>query len=129
MKNTSRQTFPDYSKFVGIPYEDMNCWDLAVAFYREIMGIELSNIYTGPTPSREATRGHIHANVHDFHKVDAPEFGDIIILKIHGIESHISIFVGRNKMLHTLEKTGSVVDSMIRWEKIIVGYYRTKRTS
>lgn len=117
----------EFFSLIGIPYDVKNCWDIAVDFYLKILNINLSNIYSGDTPPREVTKELIYTNIGGFERVSVPEFGDIIILKMFGIESHIAIYVGEGKMLHTSQKTGSVIDFISRWERVIVGYYRVKK--
>ena len=107
----------------------MNCWDLAVVFYKNIFGIDMRSIYDGPTPEREMSKKIIYTNIGEFYKADSPEFGDIILLKIRGIESHIAIYLENDRMLHTSKATGSVIDFVSRWQKVIVGFYRVKRTA
>lgn len=116
----------DYFKLVGIPYSEKNCWDIAVDFYKIVYNISLSNFYSGPTPDREVTKGLIYSNVGGFEKVNKPEFGDIIILKIYGIESHIGIYVGDGRMLHSTKGSNCCIDRVTRWDKVISGYYRLK---
>ncbi len=112
------------SRFVGIPYEKKNCWDLTVDFYSEILGIDLFHIYSGHTPSRPDTKNLIFSNMGEFHPVLSPEFGDVIILKIFGVESHIAVYLGEGKMLHTSKRLGSVIERTDKWKKMIVGYFR-----
>ncbi len=113
--------------FVGIPYETMNCWDIAVKFYDEILGIKLYHIYSGPTPNRDDTRNLIYSNKGEFEKVDIPQFGDIVLIKILGIESHIAVYVGEDKILHTSKSQGSVIDRLSRFSKRVTGVYRIKQ--
>lgn len=127
MRNILQQTFPDYSNLVGVPYSDMNCWDIAVAFYKNVFNIDMRSIYDGPTPERSISKNIIYTNLGEFDKVESPEFGDIILLKILGIESHIAIYLGNDRMLHSSKSTGSVIDFVSRWKKVIVGFYRVKR--
>ena len=104
----------------------MNCWDLSVKFYSSVLGVSLEGIYSGDTPSRSETRDLIYSNVGKFSKVTDPFFGDIILLKLYGIESHIAVYLGGGKMLHTSKLTGSVVERVEKWEHLIVGYFRIK---
>lgn len=112
-------------KLVGVPYETMNCWDLAKIFYRDAFGIELKHYYEDPD-NRLATQNLIYTNKSEFLKVDTPSYGDIVIMKVKGIESHIGIYIGEGLMLHTTKATGSVIDRTERWVKTIVGYYRPR---
>jgi len=118
----------DYSKFIGIPYEKKNCWDLVVSFYQEMLSIPLYSYYQGPTPPEKIeTKNLIYSSMGDFEKISDPKFGDIIIVKLYGIESHIAVYLGDGKMLHTTRGAGSIIDRVARWEKMIVGFYRIKK--
>lgn len=108
---------------VGVPYETMNCWDLARLFYKKTYGLELKHYYEDST-DRLTTQNLIYTNRSEFIKVDAPNYGDIILFKVRGIESHIGIFLGEGFFLHTTKATGSVIDRISRWDKVITGYYR-----
>lgn len=125
MKTTIQVTFPDYSKLVGIPYSSADCFQFAKKFYAEILGKELHHYYD-KTPENLADRQNlIFTNMGDFVKVDTPEFGDIVLIKVMGLESHIAIYVGDGKIIHSLKTVGqSVVESSFRWRRVITGYYR-----
>jgi hypothetical protein len=124
VRNILPQFSQGFSKFVGIPYEKKNCWDLAVDFYCEMLNIKLFHIYSGPTPSRADTSMLIQSNKGEFREVKDPHFGDLILIKVFGIESHIAVYLGGGKMLHTKKRVGSHLDNVDKWKNQIVGYYR-----
>jgi len=126
VKGTQQPTSQDYSSLIGIPYETKNCWDIAVELYEKVLGVNLKNYYSGPTPDRSTTKNLIWSNIGEFEKVSTPMFGYIILIKLHGVESHIAIYVGIGKMLHTTRGAGSVIDRVERWKSAIVGFYRIK---
>lgn len=132
MRNISLQTLEvfldrkDISHLIGTPYEEKNCWDIAREFYSIEFGLELKHFVSDPE-DRKATENLIYTNKSEFEKVtDTPRYGDIVLLRIRGIESHIGIYLGDGSFLHTLKQTGSVVDRIERWDKNITGYYRPK---
>lgn len=120
----------DFTTLIGIPYAQLNCWELAREFYKRMFGIELKHYYEGSdTPNRDETRNLIYTNVGDFvHVKDNSEakFGDLILIRLLGVESHIGIYIGEGRFLHTNMGSGSVLDRLARWEKSIVGFYRIK---
>jgi cell wall-associated NlpC family hydrolase len=110
---------------VGIPYEKADCWRLTQKYYREILGIELKHYFEGPTPEREAAGNLIYTNKGDFKKVEGGiEVGDILLMRIWGVECHVAVYVGEGKILHTMEGTGSNIDRFERWAKMVTGIYR-----
>lgn len=131
MKDTTPPIFRGYSKtdfsnLVGVPYSEKNCWDLARAFYSQVLGIELKHYSVDAPHDRTASQSLIYSNRGDFIQVTTPMFGDIITLKVRGIESHIAVYLGGGRMLHTDKHRGSYIDRVDRWSKTIVGYYRVK---
>jgi cell wall-associated NlpC family hydrolase len=42
-------------------------------------------------------------------RVEAPEAGDVCVLKVRGLPAHLGIYAGGGLMLHTLKGTGSVL--------------------
>lgn len=121
------RTSQDFSSFVGRTYEQANCWQLIREFYLSMFQVELKNYYDGPTPDRKDTQNLIYTNKGEFEKVEGqPEFGDIVLIKLHGIESHLAVYVGSDRLLHSVRTTGSVVEPVKKYEKLIVGFYRLK---
>ena len=129
MRSTPQQISQDYTSLVGIAYESMNCWDIAVKFYNDILGVSLHNIYSGVTPERSVTKNLIFSNKGDFEETKSPEFGDIIIIRLFGFESHIAIYLGDGLMLHSKMSTGSVIERTEKWAHLIVGYFRIGNTN
>lgn len=127
MKNTPPLHTQDFSEFIGIDYEKMDCWRLTQHFYLKMFGIELKSYYEHTPRDRSDRKALIYTNAGEFKKVEEPEFGDIVLIKILAIESHIAIYVGNGMMLHTTEKTGSCLEPVARWKRQIVGYFRTEK--
>jgi cell wall-associated NlpC family hydrolase len=65
----------------------------------------------------------------DFKKIDEKEiqFGDIILIKIFGVDSHIGVYLGEDRMLHTTLHSGCVIERVLRWKHLISGYYRVEK--
>lgn len=116
----------NYSSLVGIPYEEKNCWDLARDFYKLVFNVELKHYFEEVPSNKKDIQSLIFSNCGDFSKVDIPEFGDLIIFSIHGIESHIGIYIDSSLFFHSSKTTGSVHDRMDRWKNLVVGFYRHK---
>lgn len=115
---------------IGIPYEKKDCWALAREFYQSELGVELKHYFDGPPPDRKDVEALIYSNRGDFVKVEdgTLEYGDLILLKIFGVECHISVYIGKGQMLHTTRGSGSVIDRLSRWGKMISGVYRLPET-
>ena len=117
------------AKYVGRGYEDYNCFDLAREFYKDYFGLELKNYYEGATPDRESTTALIKTNKGDFIKVDDPQFGDLVLIRLFGLECHIGVYIEGNKFLHSARGIGSLMDRTERYSRHIAGYYRHREVS
>lgn len=122
-----RAIIQDYSRLIGIPYIQSDCWSITREFYRIVFNIDLKHYYDSPPNDLRVANNLIYSSLGDFEKTSFRGFGDIILIKIGGIESHIAVYLGGGKMLHTSKNTGSVIENTTRWEKSITGYYRIKK--
>jgi len=127
IQGTSEESF-SLRRFVGIPYENLNCWELCVEFYSQLFDINLPFYFTGPVAREDApeARRLIYSCMEDYIKTDCPEFGDFVLMSVHGVESHIGIYIDSKRLLHTRDSTGSVIDRLDVWSKRISGYYRLR---
>lgn len=112
-------------KYIGRRYEDYNCFDLVKEFYKDHYDLELKNYFEGgPVPSRQDVESLVITNKGDFVKVGKPEFGDIVIIKLYGLECHMGVYIEGGKFLHSARNIGSLLDRSERYHKMIAGYYR-----
>ena len=118
-----------YASLIGVPYHEKSCYQIVQEFYRLEFGAELQSYYEELPENRDITKGLIYSSMRDFDNVthDARKFGDIVLLKLYGVESHIGVYVGEGTILHTTIHSGCVIDRLSRWEKLIVGFYRVKK--
>lgn len=113
----------DMTKLVGVAYEKMDCFQLVKRFYQEALDTEVFNaIPYGEDNWERSVLIHTHKN--KFVEVPTPKYGDIVVIKIHGLECHLGVVLEGNRFLHTTKKTGAVIDQLGRWRKLIAGYYR-----
>jgi len=115
-----------YKHLIGTPYDKKDCWGIVVEFYRLVYGIELKHYYDEVPQSRDIANNLIYHNKGDFKKVSEPMFGDIVLIKLFGIESHIAVYLGDGLILHTSKNTGCVIDRLSKWEKVVTGYFRVE---
>jgi cell wall-associated NlpC family hydrolase len=115
-----------YKNLLGTPYSEKNCWDIVVQFYKQVFGITLKNYYDDIPSTRHEVKSIIHTNMPDFSKIEDKDkkFGDIILIKLYGVESHIGVYLENDLMLHTTIHSGCVIERIARWRHLIVGYYR-----
>lgn len=125
MKNIHQQTFQECShRLVGLPYFSFDCWDLVRLFHHMIYQVELVDYkYQDPNDTGNIS-SIINSEKEKYTEVFRPEFGDIMLLRIHGLGAHVGIFIDNRSFLHTTEKTGSIIDKTYNWKDKILGYYR-----
>lgn len=119
----------DFSPLIGVSYATFNCWQIIREFYWIVFNVHLKHYFEDSRRIEDRSDIHslIYSNIGEFERVDgAPRFGDLILIKIHGVESHIAVYVNRGTMFHSSKKTGSVIDRVDRWKNHITGYYRLK---
>lgn len=117
----------DYSKLIGVSYSELDCWGVVREWYKIVYGIELKHYYNEIPNNRDITNNLIYSNMGDFKRVISPEFGDIILIKLFGVESHIAVYLGEGKIIHTSKNTGCMVDRLSKWEKVVTGYFRVEK--
>lgn len=114
----------DYSTLIGVSYSTLDCWGVAREFYKLVFNIELKRYYDEIPSNRDLAKNLIYTNKGDFQKTTNPKFGDIILIKLFGVESHIAIYLGGGKILHTSKNNGCYIDSLAKWKHLIVDFYR-----
>lgn len=127
LKNTRLRYTQDFSKLLGTPYAEKDCYGIVVEFYRIVFGIEMKRYYDEIPSDRDNAKALIYSSMGDFKKVEKPEFGDLLLIRLYGIESHIAVYLGEGLMLHSTLHSGCVIERTSRWEKLIVGYYRVDK--
>lgn len=111
-------------EYIGIPYEKKNCWDLVVHFYKQEFDLDLRHLYEGDIPSPMDRENLIFTHSGVFEPVTNPQHGDLVVLRFRGIASHIGVLIAGKMFLHTLEGTGSCLDTLVRYKKMVEGFYR-----
>ena len=114
-------------ELIGTPYEVLDCWGVVVEFYKRSMGTELKRYYDEIPTDREVTRNLIYTHRGEFEEVLDRKYGDLITIKLFGIESHVAVYLGEGLILHTSKHSGCIIERISKWEKLIVGFYRIKQ--
>lgn len=124
----------NYDRYIGLPYREngrdesgLDCWGLARVFYKQEMGIELpsySELYTGSYDSKVTEAINYYKD--NWTRVESPQSGDLCLFRIMGEPSHVGIYIGSNKFLHSRDGKDSVIDSLdsSMWFKRLEGFYR-----
>ena len=127
MKSTPQQGSEGFFNLIGIPHSQANCFEIVALFYLQEFSVDLSNLNTEivSIKQREKIRSLIQSNKGHFVQVDEPKYGDILTIRINGVESHIGVYVGAGRFLHSYsDSVGSCIDHLKRWGTRVTGYYR-----
>lgn len=123
--------------FVGIPYvahgrsyNGADCWGILYLYYRDVLGTPVP-AYSAEMDAAEFNHRGIAPVVSAerekyWHPIDTPQPGDGILMRAGGHDSHVGIFLGQGRMLHSEGPHPSVIDRIgdMRWRNRISGYYR-----
>ena len=125
MNDIHQQIFQAFSHdFIGLPYDTFDCYDIVKLFYLKVFDASLTE-YVYPDPlDGKYTSQIIASHKSKFERVEKPEFGDIILLRVHGLPSHLGIYLWDGRFMHTTKKTGCIIDMLPEWKTRIEGFYR-----
>lgn len=117
----------DLKKYIGRGYDTYNCLDLVKEFYMDFFGLEVKNYFDGGVPDRKEVSSLIETNRGDFIEIKNKrdiKFGDIVVIRLYGLECHLGVVVEGTKFLHSAKNIGSNMDRLERYDRLIAGYYR-----
>jgi hypothetical protein len=122
------------NKYVGIPfvsggreYSGCDCWGLVRLYYKNELNIDLPSLNSEYTEHDTERMEELVAQYKEgWTKLEEPELGSLILFKVLGRETHVGIYIGSGKFLHSLEGNASAVQSVNskEWQKRIVGYFK-----
>jgi len=129
VRNMNLQISQACSKYIGKSYEEYNCWDLIQKLYQELYDLRVHQCYGNKVPSKEERQDLIRTEKGQFIKTENPKPGDIMLIRILGIECHIGMYLGSKKFIHSMQGNGVVIDSISRYATRVNGYYRHRSFS
>lgn len=119
-------------RYIGLPYKDAcwgpeyyDCWGLIVLIYKNEFGIDIHSdmtMYTDKTSKVERLLKYISLWEH----INKPKIGDGILFLVANRLPHCGIYIGDNKMIHTIRGISSCIQEVSnpRWKSRFEGYYR-----
>ena len=123
----------DINKYIGLPYKDngrnvdgIDCWGLACLFYKQEYNIDLpsnADLYEGPNDT--GIPDVISQYKDNWEEVKYGNVGDICLFNIYGELSHVGVYLGDRKFLHSRAGQDSVIDSLdnFKWSKRFAGFF------
>ena len=124
---------------VGVPYvndgrafDGADCWGIVYLYYKHILAIEIERYDAALTDTgsnaglAELMRGEIPTY---WQAVDVPSVGDVALMRNGRHLSHVGIYVGADRVLHSPGPDASRIEraSSASLSRRIVGYYRRIR--
>jgi cell wall-associated NlpC family hydrolase len=122
---------------IGVSYRNKgrdlvgaDCWGLLRLFYIHEMGVLLPSYdeFYVDAFDKMSTSTAIQEFSNDWTKVDIPQYGDGIKLRLMGHPCHVGVYLGNSEFLHTQTGHNSCIDRLdsVKWRHRIEGYYRHK---
>ena len=118
-------------KYVGLPYKEgcwgptyYDCWGLFSLVYRLEFNIDVIGSMM-PYDNNHEKIGRLQEKISEWNLKSEPDIGDAILFLLGGRYPHCGIYVGDNKMLHSIRDISSCIEPInsLRWKSRLEGYY------
>lgn len=120
--------------YMKIPYADrgrtkegLDCYGLIKLVNHEVFHRDVPDyVYSSSLSSKDVAECIEEHLPLDWQKVEVPEAGDLIMLRIAGRPWHCGLFAVPGLMLHAIDRRLSGMDRIdsLRWSSRVMGYYR-----
>ena len=120
-----------YSDLLGVRFrlhgrskeEGFDCYGLVIEVLKR-NGIEIPDIYYSSLKEDDSKWEYFNSY---FEKVEKPEINCIVeISSLSQRRGHMAVYIGEGYIIHSLIKTGVVIEKLSRYEHRIEGYYVVK---
>lgn len=116
----------------GSDWSGWSCWGCVRAYYRHVLGVELPEHDTGyetageTVEDREAIRALVEGARPAWRRVERPQAGDLLLMRVAGRPIHVGVVVNRAQFLHAEKRIGTVIERLASpiWSRRIEGAYR-----
>lgn len=121
-----------YIKYIGINFDDFDCYHLTKKIYKEVYNLDILDTNVKHYESDLINKSYME-EASNWIKVDINEAreGDIVALRFDPnfskIVTHFAIMINNTQIIHTTERTGSIVENVSKYYKLIDGFYRHKK--
>lgn len=114
-------------RYIGLPYEQSDCYELVCRVYRDQFGVELLS----PRRGKFAPYTKIPEALEVFpdtmwQAVDSPREFDVIMFHDPAHNAHVGVYINERDFLHTRCETGCILDRLDDpyWRNRERRYYR-----
>ena len=136
--NTIEQTFlqSDFNKYLEIPFVDRgrdnngcDCYGLISLIYKNELNIELEAFGGISVKDRKTIKETLEQESccsDQWIKVDDPKPGDVVVLNVKGVPTHVGLIINGKNFIHSCETIGCCVESLSspRWEHRVKSIHR-----
>ena len=126
------------NQYVGIPFEELDCWQLCRRVYEYELDINLPSFIGdyADAQDRESLERIFTQELaapsrwQTVPALEAKEY-DLVLMRLSPLPTHVGILAKRWSILHTMPKTGAVIDERgsLRLRHNVVGFYRYDESS
>ena len=110
------------------PVTGLDCWGLVMEVYRRY-GISIPDFTVDAFAFQaidvlagKAVESRVWERVHEFRDKDAPL---VVLMRMHPkLITHVGVYIGHNRIIHTMKMTGIITSRASALKSRIVGYYR-----
>lgn len=117
--------------YIGIDFNELDCYGLVRKFYFHQFSIELEDF--GMKYGDGDLRYFVKVNMNfrkyaeAWHKTDKPKYGSVIAMRLDSrmpkIVTHFAIAINEHEMIHTTRNGNSRLEPIARYHNLIEGIY------
>ena len=122
------------SKYVGLPFEKYNCWQLMCLIYKNEFNIilpDFSKEYSDAMDREKIKQIYNRELQGRFVKLEEQKLYGFVVLRMSGQPWHCGLVVDQNIMLHTERKVDAVIENFSHklWRARLIGFYEYNQRS
>jgi cell wall-associated NlpC family hydrolase len=110
------------AKYISIPYEKKNCWELVESIFNAEFGISI-----GPV---EDQRGHLRARdwIDVIYEDLGVREGDVVLFRSSVVSRHVGVVLNQDLMIHSIKGANSCIEKWKGplWDNRLESVYRHK---
>ncbi len=107
----------EYQKYIGINYDELNCWGFIELIFKNEFGIIIGN-YDNQV---ELLKKNLWIKI----SLGYEKKFDVIVFR-NGFRRHVGMVIGNSKFIHCIENKNSCIESYLdcKWKYQIASIYR-----
>jgi hypothetical protein len=123
-----------WNDYIGIPYVEkgrdksgLDCWGLVRLVYQDQYKIDLPSFAENYEHADTAKIQELLSQGKElWATVDKPDVGDVVLLRINGLYSHVGVVISENQFLHIRDGSDSVIERFDTgvWKHRVGGFYK-----